>query len=216
MTTQPSVASSSPARIMVVEDNFLARIALASVIGAEAGLLLVAEAESGEQAVEVYRQHRPDVVLMDVRLPGINGLEAIKLIRAFDSHARIIIVSNYEGSEDIYRGLQAGAVGYLLKDTQGDELVNAIRTVHKGKRYMPPSVGARLSERLPLSDLTPRELEVLREIVRGSSNKEIAATLNIADKTVRIHVSNILSKMGVHDRTQAAIAALQRGLVHLE
>ena len=205
-----------PTGILIVEDHFLARIALTTIINMQSDLTVVAEADTGEQAIELYRQHEPDVTLMDLRLPGMSGLDAAIAIRGDFPHARIIALTNYEGSEDVYRCLRAGVQSYLLKDTSGEELLQAIRTVRAGKRYITQAIASRLSERLSVSDLTHRELEVLELIVHGMSNKEIANALNIADKTVRIHVSNILSKMDVSDRTQAAITALQRGLVHLD
>lgn len=203
-------------RILIVEDHFLARMALATVINTQSDMTVVAEAESGEQAVELHRRHRPDVTLMDLRIPGMSGFEAIAVIRRESPAARVIVLTNYEGSEDIYRCLQAGVQSYLLKDTGGEELLKAIRVVHEGRRYIPQTVGARLAERFPASELTQRELEVLRLLARGMSNKEIAHNLKIAEKTIRIHVSSILSKLQVGDRTQAALAALQRGIVHLE
>jgi DNA-binding NarL/FixJ family response regulator len=203
-------------KILIVEDHFLARMALATVINSQDDMTVVAEAESGEQAVEKFRESRPDITLMDLRIQGMSGLEAIQKIRKDYPKARIIVLTNYEGSEDIYRCLQAGAASYLLKDTSGDELLEAIRAVHSGRHYLPRNVGEKLSERMPFSDLTPRETDVLKLIAKGKSNKEIGYALDIAEKTVRIHVSNVLAKLGVGDRTQAAIAALQRGIVHLD
>jgi DNA-binding NarL/FixJ family response regulator len=216
MPSSISPDTSQPISVLIVEDHFLARIALSTVIHTQSDMRVVAEAETGEQAIELYRRHRPDVTLMDLRLPGLSGLEATLEIRREFPDARIVVLTNYEGSEDIYRCLQAGALAYMLKDASGEVLLEAIRTVHKGKRFVPANIGARLSERLPFSDLTHRELEVLRLIVKGRSNQEIADALAIAEKTVRIHVSNVLSKLGVSDRTQAAVTALQRGIVHLE
>jgi DNA-binding NarL/FixJ family response regulator len=205
-----------PIRVLIVEDHFLARIALTTVINSEADMRVVAEAATGEQAVELYREHRPDVTLMDLRIPGMSGLDATAAIRREFPDARIAVLTNYEGSEDIYRCLQAGALAYLLKETSGEVLTEAVRAVHRGRRFIPPAVAERLSERLPFSDLTQRELEVLGQIVKGRSNQEIADALRIAEKTVRIHVSNVLGKLNVHDRTQAALAAVQRGIIHLE
>ncbi len=202
--------------VLIVEDHFLARIALTTVINSQSDIQVVAEAATGEQAVELYRRHRPDVTLMDLRIPGMNGLEATVAIRREFPDARVAVLTNYEGSEDIYRCLQAGALAYLLKDSSAETLIEAIRTVHHGRRYIPAGIAERLSERFPRSDLTQRELEVLALIVRGHTNQEIADALHIAEKTVRIHVSNILSKLHVHDRTQAALAAVQRGIIHLE
>jgi two-component system NarL family response regulator len=146
----------------------------------------------------------------------MNGVEAILAIREEFPEGRIIVLTTYDGDEDIYRALQAGARGYILKDMVGDELIEAIRAVHAGQRRLPPAVAARLAERMPRSELTPRELEVLRLIVRGKSNKEIAAALFVTEGTIKIHVNNLLGKLGVSDRTQAVTAALQRGIVHLE
>lgn len=202
--------------LLIVEDHFLARMALATVINTQNDMQVVAEAESGEQAVEKFQEFRPDITLMDLRIQGMSGLEAMKKIRKDYPKARIIVLTNYEGSEDIYRCLQTGAASYLLKDTSGDVLLEAIRAVHAGKHYLPRNIGEKLSERMPFSDLTPRETDVLKLIAKGKSNKEISYNLAIAEKTVRIHVSNILAKLGVGDRTQAAIAALQRGIVHLD
>jgi len=178
-------------------------------------MTVVAEGTNGRQAVELYRQHRPDVVLMDLRMPEVGGVEAITTIRREFPTARVIVLTTYDGDEDIYRSLQAGAQGYLLKDMFFEELEDAIRTVHAGGRRIPGVVAERLAGRVGTSDLTGRELEVLREIVGGKSNKEIAAALDISEATVKSHVNNILSKLGVTDRTQAATTALQRGLVHL-
>lgn len=210
------MSEDNPISILIVEDHFLARIALTTIINTQSDMTVVAEADTGEQAIELYRQHKPDVTLMDLRLPGISGLDATVAIRRDFPDAQIIVLTNYEGSEDVYRCLRAGVRSYLLKDTSGEELLQALRTVRAGKHYIPQAVAARLSERLLMSDLTHRELDVLKLIVHGMSNKEIADALNIAEKTVRIHVSNLLGKMDVSDRTQAAITALQRGLIHLE
>jgi DNA-binding NarL/FixJ family response regulator len=177
---------------------------------------IVAMSENGAEAVDHYFEHLPDVVIMDLGLPGMSGFDAIRMIRKRDPGARILVLSNYDGSEDIYRALQAGATAYLLKDTSGAELVEAVRATHRGLRYIPRSVAERLAQRMWAEDLTARELEVLTLVANGRSNRDIAKALGIAEKTARIHVSNILGKMGVSDRTQAAIAAIQRGLVHLE
>lgn len=203
-------------RILLVEDHFLARQALSSVLTLRNEMQIVATAENGAEAVDHYFEYHPDVVIMDLRLPGMNGFDAIRAIRRRDPGARILVLSNYDGSEDIYRALQAGATAYLFKDTSGAELVEAVQATHRGLRYIPRSVGDLLAQRLGAEELTARELEVLTLVARGRSNQQIASTLGIAEKTARIHVSNILGKIGVSDRTQAAIAAIQRGLVHLE
>jgi DNA-binding NarL/FixJ family response regulator len=203
-------------RILLVEDHFLARQALTSVLTLHSEMKIVATGENGTEAVERYFEHRPDVVIMDLRLPGMSGFDAIRAIRERDPSAHILVVSNYDGSEDIYRALHAGASGYLFKDTSGAELVQAVQATHRGHRYIPRSVGDRLAQRMGVEDLTARELEVLELVAHGRNNREIANALGIAEKTARIHVSNILGKIGVSDRTQAAIAAIQRGLVHLD
>ena len=205
-----------PIRILVADDNFLVRLGLGAVLNAQSGMTVVAEAGNGRQAVELFRQHTPDVVLMDLRMPLMTGVEATRAIRIEYPGARIIVLTTYDGDEDIYRALQAGARAYLLKDVLREELLSAIRAVHLGQFHIPPAVAARLAERLPLSDLTARELEVLKLIVKGMSNSEIGTALTISTGTVKIHVNNILSKLGVSDRTQAATTALQRGIVHLD
>jgi DNA-binding NarL/FixJ family response regulator len=207
---------SEAVRVLLVEDHFLARTALRSVLNGRFEVTIVAEAESGEQALELYTQVRPDVTLMDLRLPGISGLEAIEAIRRMHREARIVVLTNYGGSEDVFRALRAGAMGYLTKDASGDQVLDAILTVRQGVRYLPRAVRDVLAERLPLDELTPREHQVLTLITRGMSNREIAEELKIADKTVRIHVSSLLDKMNARDRTQAAILAIQHGIVHLQ
>ena len=202
--------------VLLIEDHFLARMALRSVLNGRGDIALVAEASDGASGVEMYRQHAPDVTIMDLRLPGLSGFDAISAIRKLCKTAKIAVLSNYEGSEDIYRAIRNGAMAYLNKNASGEELVEAIVTVHKGMRYLPPTARDRLAERTSLVELTPREHEVLTCITRGQSNRDIAQQLGIAEKTVRIHVSSVLDKMDVRDRTQAAICAIQRGLVHWE
>jgi two-component system NarL family response regulator len=153
---------------------------------------------------------------MDLRMPVMDGLEATRAIRADSPGARVIVLTTYDGDEDIYRALESGACGYLLKETQRDELLEAIRAAHAGNRRVPPAVAARLAETMPRSELSPRELEVLGLVVRGLSNKEIGGALSITEGTVKIHVNNILGKMGLEDRTQAAVAAIRRGIIHLD
>jgi two-component system NarL family response regulator len=203
-------------RVLIADDHFVVRAGLSTVINSEPDMTVVAEAMNGKQAVDLHRQHRPDVVLMDLRMPEMNGVDAISAIQRESPDSRIIVLTTYDGDEDIYRALQAGARGYILKDMVGDELLDAIRAVHAGQRRIPASVAARLAERMPRSELTPRELEVLQLIVKGKSNKEIAAELFVTEGTVKVHVNNLLSKLGVSDRTQAATAAIQRGIVHLK
>jgi DNA-binding NarL/FixJ family response regulator len=204
-----------PVKVLLVEDHFLARTALRSVLSGRFEVTIAAEAETGEQALELYDQVLPDVTLMDLRLPGMSGFEAIAAIRKRHKDARIVVLTNYEGSEDVFRALRGGAMGYLTKDASGDQVLEAILTARRGVRYLPRAVRDRLVERLPLSELTPREYQVLTLITRGLSNRDIAQELRIADKTVRIHVSSLLDKMNARDRTQAAIYAIQHGIVHL-
>jgi two-component system NarL family response regulator len=201
---------------MIADDHFVVRMGLAAVVNTQSDMSVIAEATTGKQAVEVYREQRPDVVLMDVRMPEMNGIDAIAAIRKDYPEARFIVLTTYDGDEDIYRALQAGARAYLLKDMLRDELVETIRAVYAGQRRIPAEVANRLAERMNRTELTARELEVLRLIAQGKSNKIIAADLSISEGTVKIHVNNILSKLGVSDRTHAATFALQRGIIHLE
>ncbi len=202
--------------IMVVDDHHIVRQGLVALIGTIPDMKVVAEAADGAQAVELFRKHRPAVTLMDLRLPNMNGVDAITQIRQEFSDARIIVLTTFDGDEDIYRALQAGAKGYLLKGMNADELTDAIRIVHAGKSRIPAVVAERLAERMGGPSLTGRELDVLKRIVGGRSNKEIASDLFISEATVKTHINSILSKLGVSDRTQAATTALQRGIVHLD
>ncbi len=202
--------------VLLVEDHFLARIALRSVLAGHQQIRVIGEAGDGEQGLAMYRALRPDVMLLDLRLPGTSGFEVLTRVRREFADARVVVLSNYQGSEDVYRAVRSGAAGYLTKDASGQELIDAIITVHRDLRYLPRTALDRLAERTSVTDLTPRETEVLTCITQGRSNREIAEHLHISEKTVRIHVSAVLEKMGARDRTQATIFALQRGLVHLE
>ncbi len=203
-------------RIMIVEDHHVVRQGFIALLRLVQGFEIVAEAPDGDRAIELFRQHRPDVTLMDLRLPTIGGVETIGKIRAEFPEARIIVLTTFDGDEDIYRALQAGAKGYLLKGMNSDDLIAAIRAVHGGKSRIPAEVAERLAERLAGPSLTERETDVLRLIVSGNSNKEIAGALFISEATVKTHVNNLLGKLGVTDRTQAATTALQRGIVHFD
>ena len=202
-------------RIMVIDDQTIVRQGFVALINTVADMEVIAEGINGQQAIDLYGQHTPDVTLIDLRMPVVGGVEAIATIRSKFPNARLIVLTTYDGDEDIYRSLQAGARGYLLKDVFFEELETAIRTVHAGSRHIPAAIAVRLAERMASSDLTSREMEVLELIVRGQSNKEIGASLSISEATVKSHINNILSKLGVTDRTQAVTTALQRGLVHL-
>lgn len=207
--------SNEKIRIVVVDDQAVVRQGFVSLINTVSDMEVIAEATDGRQAVELYRRLRPDVMLMDLRMPVMTGVEAIAAIRREFPAARVVVLTTFDGDEDIYRSLQAGAQGYLLKDMFFEELEDAIRTVHAGGRRIPGVVAERLAGRVGSTDLTGRELEVLERIVRGMSNKEIASALDISEATVKSHVNNILSKLGVADRTQAATTAIRRGLVRL-
>ena len=200
-------------RLLIAEDHFVTRMGLKAIFGAEPDIDIVAEAETGADAVALYEKHRPDVAIVDLKMPGLDGVEVVKGIRAEFENARVVILTSSEGSEGVYRALQAGARAYLLKNAKGTELVRALRDVHAGKRVVPPEVAVRLAERVPQSDLSPREMDVLRLLADGKSNKRIADALGLGEATVRTHVSHILSKLGVDDRTQAATEAIRRGIL---
>jgi two-component system NarL family response regulator len=206
---------SAPIRILVADDHNVVRQGLVALIGTVSDMTVVAEAADGLQAVELFRKHQPDVTIMDLRLPVMSGVDAIANIRRDFPSARILVLTTFDGDENIFRALQAGAKGYLLKDMFGDELMEAIRGVHAGKTRIPAPIAQRLAERMGGPSLTNRELEVLKLIVSGKSNKDIGNELSISEATVKTHINNILSKLGVSDRTQAATTALQRGIVEL-
>ena len=203
-------------RIMVVDDHFVVRIGLAASINIEPDMVVAAEASTGQQAVELFRQHRPDIVLMDLKLPGMGGIEATSAICKEFPQAAVIILSTHDSEEDIYHAVQAGARSYLLKTAAREDLINTIRAVHAGERAIPPAIGARLAARMTRAELTAREIEVLRLIAQGQSNKEIARALQIAEVTVKLHVGHILTKLNARDRTQATTIALERGILHLD
>lgn len=193
----------------------IARVGVAAIVNAQPDMTVVAEATNGQQAMTLYRKHQPDVVLMDMRMPVLGGVEAVTAIRKEFPGARILALSTYSGDEDIHRAFLAGVQTYLTKDVLHDELVHAIRAVHAGQKYLPAPVAAALAAQLPRPELSARELEVLNLIVQGSSNKQIAFALSIAEHTVKNHVKSILSKLDVDDRTQAATAAIRRGIIHV-
>ena len=199
----------------MVDDHPLMRLGVAAIINAQPDMKVAGEAGSGEEAVRLFKKLRPDVTLLDLRLPGMSGLEALRAIRREDPQAKCIILTTYEGDEDIHQAMAGGAFGYIIKGMSHQTLVDALRRVHSGLRFLPPPVVRSLEDRTPNSDLSPREREVLSLMVHGKSNKEIADDLGITEATVKCHVSVILTRLGVNDRTQAVIAALQRGLEHL-
>jgi len=206
---------SEPIRILVAEDHLVARVGVSTIVNMQPDMTIVAEASNGQQAVELFKKHLPDVTLLDLRMPGMGGVEAAQAIRADHPGARMIALTTYGGDEDIRRTLAAGVQAYLTKDVLHDELIKAIRAVHAGQTYLPAGVAAALAAQMPRPDLSAREVQVLELIVRGLANKQIAYALSIAEHTVKNHVKNILSKLGVQDRTQAATAAIQRGIIHL-
>jgi DNA-binding NarL/FixJ family response regulator len=202
--------------VLCVDDHPIVREGLLAIIGTQPDMSVVDEAHNGEAAIAKYRQHKPDVVVMDLRMPGLGGLETTRLILKEFPAARIIVLTTFEGDEDIHRVLEAGAQAYLLKDTVRKELLNTIREVYAGHRQIPAPVAARLAEHTPRVALSPRELEVLQHIAKGLRNKEIGAALKIAEDTVKIHVKNIFIKLSVIDRTQAVVIASQRGIISLD
>ncbi len=202
-------------RVLIADDHAIVRQGLATIINRDPEMTVIAQAEDGRQAIDCFREHQPDITLMDLRMPQVGGVEAITAICAEFKSARIIVLTTYDGDEDIYSGLRSGAQGYLLKDANPNGLLNAIRTVYRGQQYIPPDVGAKLVQRLNNPELSERELEVLGLMAQGMSNSEIATALIIGESTVKSHVNRILSKLGVSDRTQAVIVAVKRGIVSL-
>ena len=198
-------------RVLVAEDHTVVRDGLVAIIKQEADMDVVADTGDGQQAAELWKKHRPDITLMDLRMPGMDGVNAIYQIRAAEPHARIIVLTTYDGDEDIYRGMRAGAKSYLLKDVRREELFRCIREVHAGRTFLPPAVAAKLVERLPTEDLTPREREVLRLLAEGKPNKLIGANLAITEVTVKSHVQSVFRKLNVLSRTEAIAVANRRG-----
>jgi DNA-binding NarL/FixJ family response regulator len=200
---------------MLVDDHPIVRIGLAALIGTLPGMETVAQAGNGREAIALHKEHQPDVTLMDLRLPDLSGVEVIRAIRTVSPDARFIVLTTYEGDEDIHQALQAGARGYIIKGLPHDLLADAIKRVHAGGRYLPQVVKETLANRTPSSDLSVREREILERIAQGKSNREIATELDLAEITVKCRVSAILERLDVHDRTEAVVTALQRGLLHL-
>jgi DNA-binding NarL/FixJ family response regulator len=211
----PGGRKSDPIRILIADDHNVLRDGLAAIIRQESDLDVVGEAGDGRQAVDLWKKQRPDVTLMDLRMPEIDGVNAIYEIRAVDPGARIIVLTTFDGDEDIYRGLRAGAKSYLLKDVRREELFQCIREVHAGRTFVPPAIAAKLAERLPGDELSPRELEVLRLLAEGKPNKLIGVALSITEVTVKSHVQSLFKKLNVLSRTEAIAIANRKGLLHL-
>jgi DNA-binding NarL/FixJ family response regulator len=205
-----------PIRILVVDDHHVVRQGLVALLNIMPEIEVVGEASDGLQAIELHRSLCPDITLMDLQLPKLGGVEAIQKIRTEQPGARFIVLTTFDGDEDIFRALQAGAKAYLLKGMTIEELLSTIQAVHSGKTRISPAIAEKLAERMSGQALTARELGVLERIVAGRANKEIASDLNISEATVKSHINNLLGKLGVSDRTHAATVALQRGIVHLK
>ena len=203
-------------RVLTADDHSVVRAGIAAMIANETDITVVAEASDGEEAVARYSEHLPNVVLMDLRMPNVDGVAAIRAIRATDPNARIVALTTYDGDADIHRALSAGACAYLVKDVLVGELVKAIRGAAAGKRVIPAAVATRLAEFTPRVDLTAREVEVLRLVAKGLRNREIARVIGRTEGTVKVHLKNIHEKLGVEDRTEAVTLALQRGIIHLD
>lgn len=208
--------STTPIRILTADDHPMIRAGLVSLLATEPGLEVVAEANNGEEALEKYRELRPDIVLMDLSMPVMDGLAATKAIRDEFPDARVIVLTTYGGDEDIHRALDAGATGYLIKDMVAEEVLDIIRKVHAGRRGIPQPIAATLAEHTPRIQLTPRETEVLSLVARGLSNAEVAGRIGRTEGTVKVHLKNILMKLGADDRTEAVTTALRRGFIRLD
>ena len=205
----------TPIRVLIVEDHPLMRLGVASILNAQVNMTVVAEAGSGEEAIEMFRQHRPNVVVVDLGLPGISGVALIRALRLIDSEARFIVLTTYEGDEDIYQALAAGAHAYVIKAMPLSILVDAIRRVVYGANYVPPRLKNKLAERHDADGLSAQQLRVLRLISGGQNNREIGMELGVTEATVKYHVSEILSRLDARDRTDAVMIALRRGLLHM-
>jgi len=212
---KPTSAKKKRIRILIADDHSVVREGLVSLVKRKSDMVVVAEASNGREAVQLWKEHRPDVTLLDLRMPELDGVGAIKEIRQLDENAHVVVLTTYDGDEDIYRAIKGGAKAYLLKDTARDALVETVRRVHAGETYLPPQLAAKLAERVSGEALSPREIEVLQRMAVGKSNKEIGAELFISEGTVKTHIKSIFSKLDVVSRTEAVATANRRGLIQL-
>jgi two-component system, NarL family, response regulator len=207
--------NSAKIRILIVDDHPVVRTGLTSMLGTQAGFEVVGAASNGEEALALIARNTPDVLLMDLRMPGMNGIDLLRALQSYPTPPRVIVLTSFETDEDIYRAVQAGAHGYLLKSTMQQEMVAAIRSVHSGKRHIPPRIAARLAQRMSRPELTARELEILEMLAKGLTNKQIGAVFQISGNTARNHVNSILEKLEAADRTEAVSVAVQQGIIDL-
>jgi two-component system NarL family response regulator len=212
---KPSSPKKKRIRILIVDDHSVVREGLVSLVKRKSDMVVVGEGSNGREAVDLWKEHRPDVTLLDLRMPVLDGVGAIKEIRELDENAHIVVLTTYDGDEDIYRAIKTGAKAYLLKDTARDALVETVRRVHAGETYLPPQLAAKLAERVSGEALSPREVEVLQRMAVGKSNKEIGAELFISEGTVKTHLKSIFSKLDVVSRTEAVATATRRGFIQL-
>lgn len=207
---------STPIRILVADDHTAVRDGLASILNAQPDLTVVAEAGTGRQAIEQFKVSKPDVLIIDLRMPDGDGIQTIKDLIAIDPSAKALVLTTYDTEEDIFNALEAGARGYILKDTTREEIIDAVRQIQAGNRFLPPSIASRLADRVMRPSLSPRELDVLRLVSRGRTNKEIAVAMFVTEETIKSHMKGLFQKLGVHDRAEAVGTAVQRGLLRLE
>lgn len=203
-------------RILLADDHPPLRAGLSSILNAQPGLTVIAEAGSGRETLEKCEAHQPDVLIVDLRMPDGDGIETIRALHKSTPTIHVLVLTTYDNEEDIFKALEAGARGYILKDTTSDEIIRAVREIHAGGRFLPPAIASRLADRMIRPSLTPRELDVLRLVSRGRSNKEIASAMFISEETVKSHMKGLFQKLGVHDRAEAVSTALQRGLLRLD